>query len=267
MIIFDPLIDELKKALQVRKSGAEEHVFETISAGWKRQNRGCLVMARDTAIELGHPTTDSLFFPLVTSTPQKIEDGKITLIGKDIPALKKSPVSFADILLVETEAFGEDQTSERFFEIDMVRHRLNLEGYMLRATTQKMREWSRVSRQAIEKGFSFQVLGSEMINAYHRIGFVRAAEILFITENEDLIRQLTPLGRKVTDVTRALNTIFDKLEFDCDTCTLKDVCAEIEGLKALHVRTVSKKNQNLVHHSVSDGDASTILQKSGRSGK
>ena len=40
--------------------------------------------------------------------------------------------------------------------------------------------------------------------------------------------------RKVRDITKTLSKILEGMSTDCHTCSLKEICDEVEGLKELH---------------------------------
>ncbi len=205
------------------------------NCNWNKLQQGCIVLENETAVELGHPSKESLSLLMLTSDCGKISNDKITVVGKELNEIKKGPVSFAKIILIEMDDITDEQEAfDKFREIEQIRHTINLEGYMLRAAFQKSREWSRVSNKAKKDGFSFQLYGSELIKAYKALGYVKKAEIIFITENDRLIRSLMPMGEKTVRITKALNKIFENMEYDCDACSFQDVCEEIDGLKEMH---------------------------------
>ena len=48
-------------------------------------------------------------------------------------------------------------------------------------------------------------------------------------------------ARKVTDITRSLSTILDGIPTDCDSCGLREICDEVEGMRELHFQQAGKK--------------------------
>lgn len=236
MKLYDKYIDECRDILNGTPELANYKSYGIIeNCNWNKLQRGCLVLENDTAVELGHPSKESLSLLMLTSDCEKINKDGVTVIGRELNEIKNSPVSFAKIILIEIEDIAEEQEAfNKFREIEQIRHTINLEGYMLRAAFQKSREWSRVSDKALKEGFSFQLYGSELLKAYKALGYVKKAEIVFITENDSLIRSLMPMGEKTVQITKALNKIFENLEFDCDACSFQNVCDEIDGLKEMH---------------------------------
>ena len=199
-----------------------------------------MVFNADTAVELGHPQTESVSFLIWTDSQGRINDQQITLIGPDLSEAGLSKMPFGKIVLVSTHGFNEDNAFQRYQEMDAIKFKLDLEGYMLRAVPQENKEWSRVSKRALQSGFSLRVLGNEMIREFKRLEYVDAVEIIFITSSAADVQKFKPIAEKVTKVCQAMNKMFDNLEYDCSSCSFSDVCDEIDGLKTMH-----QKNQNI----------------------
>ena len=47
-------------------------------------------------------------------------------------------------------------------------------------------------------------------------------------------------ARKVSGITRSLNTILEGIPTDCDSCGLKEICDEVEGMRELHFQQAEK---------------------------
>ena len=58
--------------------------------------------------------------------------------------------------------------------------------------------------------------------------------MVLLEGDSPLYRQLIPIAEKVKDVTAALNTMFDGIDMDCGSCSLNEICDEVEGLRELH---------------------------------
>jgi len=206
------------------------------SQNWPRVE-GQMVFNADTAVELGHPQTESVSFLIWTDSPGRINDQQITLIGPDLSEAGLNKMPFGKIVLVSTHGFNEDNAFQRYQEMDAIKFKLDLEGYMLRAVPQENKEWSRVSKRALQSGFSLKVLGNEMIRELKSLEYVDAVEIIFITSSAADVQKFKPIAEKVTKVCQAMNKMFDNLEYDCSSCSFSDVCDEIDGLKTMHQKS------------------------------
>lgn len=63
---------------------------------------------------------------------------------------------------------------------------------------------------------------------------VKDAAVILLAGDSPVYKQLLPLAEKVKDVTAALNTMFDGIDMDCGSCSLNEICDEVEGLRELH---------------------------------
>lgn len=242
MNVLDPYIDDVRHLLASEAFLVQTGIsFFDAGQSWPRGRSGDIIMSSDTAIELGHPQTESLAFLMWTESPDRVRDGGITLIGPDLNGLAGGKAPFGKIILIGGHGFTEDNAFERFQEMDMVRTRLSLKGHMLRAVPQQNREWSRISRDALREGLSLKVLGNELIREYRKLEYVDTVEVIFMTSSTGDIRKFRPTGEKVSRIISAMNRIFDELEFDCAACDFSDVCNEVEGLRAMHKRARQKR--------------------------
>lgn len=193
-----------------------------------------MIFDADTAVDLGHPQMESAAFLMWTDAPEKINDKHITLIGPDLKEAGLSKLPFGKIVLISGHGFNEENAFQRYQEMEALKFALNLDGYMLRAIPQENKEWSRVSKRALQAGFSLKVLGNELIREFHGLEYVDAVEVIFITSSAADVQIFKPIAEKVKKVYQAMNKMFDNIEYDCRNCSFSDVCNEIDGLKTMH---------------------------------
>ena len=101
----------------------------------------------------------------------------------------------------------------------------------------------RVSENAVKKGIDFQKVGSLFINKYKENTAVKGVKVIFITDKNADFKKLEEFARKNNDITETLNHVMNSVNFDCDTCKLKPICDEVEGMKELHFKTSGKKEE------------------------
>lgn len=63
---------------------------------------------------------------------------------------------------------------------------------------------------------------------------VRYVRQIFITDPSFPYNKLLKLSQESEGITVALDHIMKKLKMDCRTCSFKDICDEIEGMRELH---------------------------------
>jgi CO dehydrogenase/acetyl-CoA synthase beta subunit len=191
-----------------------------------------ILLEEDTFVELGSPSTASCAFVLFTDEIPFVRDGRITLIGEDIHNGMESKLPFAQVIMVASEDFLDSNypLAERTqFVSDQI------EGYMIRAVSQRL--WSRVSKQAVEKGFSFEVLGRALMSIYRtRLSFVDALEVLFVASSKDDVLELSGIAKEVKKITREIKEIKKKEYINpdlCNECDYEKICEEIKEMVRL----------------------------------
>lgn len=190
-----------------------------------------LVLAGDTALELGRPRDFSTAGLIWMSESDRTRHGRITLLGPDIPELEGRKVSFGKMVRTVVTGNNAENQYQRYLEMEMVRFSLRLEGYMMRGVSQYQREWARISREALGRGFSFQILGSALIEALMRLEYVTAAEVLFVTSGRDDAAALHEITQKAGRIIAAMEKRSETHIPDCDVCEYQDVCQTIDGMK------------------------------------
>jgi CO dehydrogenase/acetyl-CoA synthase beta subunit len=233
MQLFDDIIGEIK-AYQMREKaqGNLREVAYSRSLSWPDAGNYNLVLQSDTGLELGHPSLESVALHLWTQDMDLIKDNKISVIGPDIAESTDPILPFGKIILVGGSGFNEENAHDRYREINLARFDLSLAGYMMRGTSQYMREWSRISRDALSKGFSFSTLGSSLISHYKKIDYISAVEILFITtSNRNVFETIKPLAEKAVKISNAMSKMTEEMSFDCDDCEYEEICSEVAAIR------------------------------------
>lgn len=239
MQTFHPIIQELRSFVDRKKEDGPVRCWpaEPI-VEWPTAGPGDIVLMPDLALELGRPQDASLSFLAWTYERQLINDASITLIGPDIPEAGGGHLPFGKIVLAATDAGDDDAMYERYRRMNLVRFSLSLKGYMLRATSQYMREWSRISRQAIQNGLTFHILGSSLIRELKAIEGVQAVEVIFITRSEQDVNELQAAGIRVNRTIQAMHKMIDEMDADCDACEYQDVCGRASEMIAANKAAV-----------------------------
>ena len=202
-----------------------------------------IILRGDTFVELGSPEAGSCGFVLWTDRPSLVRDGKITLLGPDIPEAPGTSLPFGQVLLVGGEALcSEDHQSvgQTQYVADQI------EGYMLRSSSRSV--WARVSKDAAARGFRFETLGRSLMMIFKSsLPKVNAMEIVFVTSGKG---DLLPLD----EIAREAHAIGDEIvrehwkargyDLDCDlhcgSCTEKDVCDDLRKMVAARLRKAKK---------------------------
>ena len=225
MEFFDSLI---KKALEITQGLSEiNYDFESDNA-WKDVGVNQVILQKHSAFELS-----GTGFNLITSAP--VKDG-ITVIGNELADIKKD-CKFTRISIVQIEDTEDEQKLYNLIrKTEYVKYHYFPDGYMIRTSSRSHQEAVRVSKDAVKKGISFQNAGNLLINKYKENPAVRGVRVIFITSPEADHKAFEEIAQKNNAITETLNHIMNNVNFDCDTCNLKPVCDEVDGMRELHFR-------------------------------
>jgi CO dehydrogenase/acetyl-CoA synthase beta subunit len=251
MGLFDKPYSEITAFLdRNRKAGRVSEFIHTGKTTWPEEKNRNLVMGPDTAVELGNPKDAATSFLLWVDDSKKIINRRISVVGPDLPALTGKQASFGKVVMVGGKGFDADNAYERSREMELLRYDVHLKGYMMRGASQYQREWSRVSREAISSGFSFQTLGGALMEQFLALDYVEAAEIIFITSTREDVLEMKTIGDNVARRVAAMNKMAEEMTFDCDTCDYNAVCGDVAELRAMRERVgraALKKKETAVH--------------------
>jgi CO dehydrogenase/acetyl-CoA synthase beta subunit len=241
MALFDQHLEEVSAFLERKHSKGNSIAFaHQAKTDWPMSKGGNLVLSQDAAVELGNPGQGSTSFLLWKDVSSQKHKNQITIVGPDLPELAGQSVPFGKIVIIGGDGFDEENSYERHRQLDLVRYDINLQGYMMRGTSQFRQEWSRVSKEAIAKGFSFKILGGALIDKFMELSFVRSVEVIFITANQKDIAQMGAVSSKAFRIISAMNKMVEELSCDCGSCDYSDVCSEVEELRSMR-RSTNKK--------------------------
>lgn len=233
MKLYDPILRELLAGLEtypVRRLNKEK------GSSWKDAGREAMILRSDMAYELGKGTLPALGSTILTMDKELVPEDEILLYGEDLKEIRKDR-PYARIAAVRMKQGSLGEGNELYNEVrktEYTRYRLFPEGFMMRVSAFQEREAVRVGRQALEKGLGFAQVGSMFLTAYHRNPKVEAVKLIFITRKEFPWPELGGYIRKAEQITRAIDHVLKNLSMDCNACSLKQICDEVEGLKELH---------------------------------
>lgn len=228
MEFFDSLISEVSRltgALSKTDYSYNENLL------WEDEGYSQVILQRDTAFEL-----NGVGFNLVTSSD--VSEG-ITVVGDELKNISQSR-KFARISIVQTEESGDEQEYYKLIKkADYVKYHHFPQGYMIRTTSRSHKESVRVARSALKKGISFEKVGNLLISKYKENPKIKAVRVIYITAVGMPYKDLEAMAQKSFSIAETLNHIMNSVTFDCDSCNLKPICDEVEGMKELHFKNAS----------------------------
>ena len=234
--IYDEKIRQIKNMIGKESVDSFEYSENNI---WKTTDSNELILRNESALELGpsHLGGTSLF--AMTSNKDLIYRDEISVIGGRLGDIENREVSYGKVVLFKLkDGIDDDNLYSKFKELERVRYRLHLEGFMLRASTVQRRETVRISKEAMGKNISFEKVGNAMIKEFKKNELVDSVHIIFVVENDSLIEELSTITEEVDEITDAMNNIFDGIEVDCHSCTFENLCEEIDGMREMHKKAL-----------------------------
>jgi acetyl-CoA decarbonylase/synthase complex subunit beta len=166
-----------------------EELAEGITVNFGPRYLGERVLREDMYAELGGPKSCGFDLLVTESDPSKVTDGKVTLIGPDIPEMEEGGIyPFVWILRVYGENLTERHTS--LLERNLIEFQDQVEGYMRVNTRQYL--WTRVTKKCVQGGFSVAELarGTMMMMKAALPDLVDAIEAEFRTCDPEAVKDL-----------------------------------------------------------------------------
>ena len=155
------------------------------------KNNPEVILARDVAVELGHPSTASRAITLITHKPQCIVNGQISVLGPDFHEMNSegsNPLAQVVMLCINKN------NPPNPFHLGNTQYLFNrLPGYMVRSVPGRL--WVRISNRCMEKGMRLATVGSALMAAYtNDFAAVESAEIVFVTQSREDVESLNKIA-------------------------------------------------------------------------
>ena len=235
MGLFDDQIEEVRRLAGEWSSEGKARALGGVTEPWPRGPG--LVLEEDTAFELGNPAVASLSL-LMWSDGGGVEDGRVTVVGPDVPELRERSVPFAQVLVVGG-SFTDEYESYR--DIRDAVYDTHLVGFSVRTMPSRQTIWCRVSRDAVARGFSLGHLGAALLASLKGVEGVERAEAVFVTSSAADVKRLAGAAAGAQRIVDAMMKMYGERNFDCSTCEYKDVCESVDALKVMRKKLLGEK--------------------------
>lgn len=193
-----------------------------------------IILEEETGLELGgiNKKSFSIVFPI--SNSGLVEHGKIRLLGKEINEIVDTNIDFGVLILIEINRANDE-------EIEQLRHMIfvsnGIEGFSIRTIPRRF--WCRISKSALQKGFSFELLGNAIIRLYKQKfkDLVQAIEVIFINSYPNSIDQFIVLTseiltifkekwkQKIEEWRKRIDCDYD---WGCEVCPYQEECYDVK---------------------------------------
>ncbi len=232
-----------RRVREIQSDTTDEKLIQGLPVHVGVQERLSLVLKEDTFVELGNPSIAASAFVIWSDDPACIQDGRITIIGKDIQESDGQSLPFGQVIIVG----GTELKEEHFFDLERTQYTSDqIEGYMLRSVPRRV--WSRVSNHAADRGFSFETLGRALMVIFRRKHpLIEATEVVFVTSSKEDVNQLDDIGASVRNFSGGLKKLqrqedgtYECSEYTCATCNEQEICDSIRAWLKLRRKKVAK---------------------------
>ena len=214
MRLYDEVIHESLHLLETQ-SGKK---LRTEAAGsWKDIGKESMILRSEMAYELGGDNLPAIGSQMLTADAALVSGDEIWLYGKDLPQIQKY---------------------NQIRRLEYTKYHMYPEGYMMRISAASEREMVRIGKDALRKGLDFEKIGNMFLRAYHKNPAVEAVKLIFLTMEDFPYRELERQVKKAEQITRAIDHILKDIAMNCQSCSLKQICDEVEGMRELHFGAV-----------------------------
>lgn len=230
MNVYDSLIRETLDIL-----GKEDlRELQVKPCQWNMLQSSEFLMGKEVRFELGDRFKDSVVYNAQTSDSGLIGEDKIFLLGPDLQQIREN-TNFTRVALFNIDDIPDPNKAYiGVRKLNYERYKIIPEGYMILSSSFENKENVRVSKKAIKRGLTFEILGNLYIQRYKQLKGVNNVQIFFIVGDQPCVKDLVAVSKKVNEVTDAFDHILKNVILDCDVCPLQSICEDIEALRELH---------------------------------
>lgn len=231
MQVYDKVI---KTTEEILTPFAVKDLTKRSAKPWKMLTENEFLLRNEVAFELGDRMYPGTCYQAVTSSEELIREDKILLYGPDLQEIKGNvPFTRITWLKVDPEE-NQDKAYRKIKKLEFARFKMIPQGYMMLSSSMEQKEQVRISKQAIKNGLDFATIGHMIIDKYKTEFGVKHVQVMFLTEELPVIRQLIEQGKKVDEITNAFDHILKNIILDCDLCPLHPICDDVEELRKIH---------------------------------
>ncbi len=198
-----------------------------------------IILEEETQIELGgiNKYSTSVIFPL--SNKNNIQNGQITLIGPEIQEIRENNIDFGQIIIIGGKKISESHYND-FQRLQFISD--GIQGFVIRSIPRRF--WCRISKDAIKKGFSFNLLGNSIIYLFKKQfpELIEAIEIIFISASELNIKKFEEVISKIREIYKRnwakkieewKERVDCNYDWVCDVCPYNETCYNISDIYEL----------------------------------
>nr|MDO8085827.1 hypothetical protein [Candidatus Sigynarchaeum springense] len=191
----------------------------------------------EVQIHFGDYATPSTALLIVAPGARALHDGRVTLVGPDIPRLSGSVVPFALVVV----AWGAGLTPDRVRELRRgLQVTDQIEGFAQCSIPREIR--FTLSKAIFKREISFRHLGHAFIQLFREqfADFIQSVEVIFLTASPNTIIALKKITQAIrSDMAAALRAKLAQrlksredceFEWECADCEYQRICEELRDI-------------------------------------
>lgn len=203
-----------------------------IGYGISDKKNSFIVMAEDTAVELGSPQKVSISKTLWT-TSENIAGNNVYVKNDQLSSFENRSVSFLQLIIVQFDN-ADDAKDYRLQSVKGLSNKIP--GLMCRSMQGKM--WIRINKSLMEKDFSLYSLAECLYHSYMQaIPAIKAMDIFLIADDDPLILKFEPIistAESISENNNKVRWIEDGIvncdDLNCASCEEKPVCDSLRQI-------------------------------------
>ena len=193
-----------------------------------------IILEEETGLELGgvNKKSFSIIYPI--SDVELVENGKITLLGREFNEIVDTNIDFGMMILIGINKASDKRVAD-LKHLNFISN--SIEGFSIRTIPRRF--WCRISRSVLKKGFSFEFLGKAIISLY-KLKFeslIESVEVIFINTYQDSIEQFIVHTSDILSKTKEnwkkkidawMKKIDCEYDWGCEICPYREECFDVK---------------------------------------
>lgn len=230
MDMFNPCILSAREII----SGHTIIPVDTNGELWPIVDKTPFIMERDTKIELGGHPKESVSLILSSSDVDLSDMPELSFIGDPLLMNRESHISYGKVVLLKTDDFSEDAIYDYLQSAQMADVKMRFKDVMLRTSSQQFYTNMRISKTAACSGFDAYKMGRTMLRQFKNVPHVTEAKIVLIFGDSPIYKKLISVAENAKLVNVAIYNRFEGMDMECESCAIKPICDQVEGIKKMH---------------------------------
>ena len=193
-----------------------------------------IILEEETGLELGGINRKSFSIIIPLKNTNLLDHGKISLLGREIVEISEPNIDFGLIVLIGINDIAE-KSKEELKHLNIISN--GIDGFSIRTIPRRF--WCRISKSALQKGFSFEFLGNAIIHLYKRKfkELINSIEVIFINSYPSSIEQVVTLTsgilfkekekwkKKIEEWRKRIDCDYD---WGCEICPYQEECYNVK---------------------------------------